>query len=543
MSKVSQYLQEHLLGEVTDNPETRRHFAHDASILQMAPAIVAYPRNESDVRKILRFSWQLAERGRKLPIVARGGGSDTSGAAITNGVLMVTKAHMNRILALDPRKQFVTIEPGLTYDKLEQTLYTHGLFLPPEPPNGAYATLGGGLANNAVGASSAKYGDTARYVQGLRVALTNGELIETEPVSKRELSRKMGLSTFEGQIYRALDALLEENYELIERLKNYQGPTHNAIGYKLTEIKKKDHFDLTKLFIGSQGTLGIITEATLKLAHHQPAVGMAIVSLPSTQSLSEILPRILELKPASADFINRATVEQVMRLNPQQLTSTLEVRGAEVHLIIEFDGHKESSRKKRLKAVEKLAERADAYCHTTDDPEAEESILKIRQSVATILNEPHGHAKAVPVAEDVTVPPARLAEFLNEATSILTSNDLVPAMWGHAASGIVKIYPALDLAQLGDRQKFFKLSDQIYSLAVNLGGSITASAGDGRVRAPYAHGIMGPEIYELMRKVKAMFDPYNILNPGVKFASVDDIKSLMRQSYSNVHRHEHLPRN
>lgn len=541
MSKVAQYLQEHLLGEVTSNPETRRHFAHDASILQMAPAIVAYPRNESDVRKILRFCWQLAERGRKLPVAARGGGSDTSGAAITNGVLVMTKAHMNRILALDPKKQFVTVEPGLTYDKLEQTLYTHGLFLPPAPSSAAYATIGGGLANNVVGNNSAKYGDTAKYVQNLRVALANGELIETKPLAKRELSRKMGLSNFEGHIYRSLDALLEENHALIEQLKNTQGHAHNAIGYNLSSIKKKDHFDLTQLFIGSKGTLGLITEATLGLEAHQPAVALAIVSLASTKALQEILLRILELKPASVDFVNRAAIEQIAHLNPQQLTATLEVRGAEIHLIVEFDDAKESVRKKSLKSLQQLAEQADAYCHGTDDPEAQEGLLKIREGVSTILNEAQGQARAVPVAEDVSVPSNRLAEFLDEAGNILAGNDLAPAMWGHAAAGIIKIHPALDLSQLGDRQKLFKLSDQIYSLAINMGGSITASAGDGRIRAPYARGLMGSEVYELMRKVKMMFDPYDILNPGVKFASVDEIKALLRQGYSMVHRHEHLP--
>src|SRR5579862_1104585 len=387
MSKVAEYLQEHLLGEVTSNTETRRHLAHDASILQMVPAIVAYPRNEDDIRKILRFSWQLAERGRKLPVVARGGGSDTSGAAITNGILIMTKAHMNRILALDPRKPFVTAEPGLTYDKLQQALYTHGLFLPPEPASAAYATLGGGLANNAVGPSPHKYGDTAKYVQSLRVALANGELIETKNLSHRELNNKMGLSTLEGSIYRSLDALIEENQPLIERLKNYEGPFFNAIGYNLAAVKSKNHFDLKPLFIGSKGTLGIITEATLGLATHQPAVAMAIVSLSSTSNLQELLPRILELKPSRVDFMNRAAIEQVGRINPPQLTSALEVRTAEVHLFVEFDDAKDSARKKSLKSLQKLAEKADAYCPGTDDTEAQEVLLKIREFNETITTE------------------------------------------------------------------------------------------------------------------------------------------------------------
>src|SRR5581483_3423982 len=210
MSKIAHYLQEHLLGEVTDSPEVRRHFSHDASILRLMPTVVVYPRNESDVRKAAHFTWQLAERGRILPITARGGGSNTSGSALSNGVLLIFTAHMNRRLALDPKKEFIIVEPGATYDKIEQTLYTHGLFLPPYPASEHFATIGGGIATNAIGEKSIKYGPVKRYVDQLRVVLANGEIIETGPLTKKELNKKLGLSSFEGEIYRSLDALLEE---------------------------------------------------------------------------------------------------------------------------------------------------------------------------------------------------------------------------------------------------------------------------------------------------------------------------------------------
>src|SRR4051812_17205266 len=216
MSKVAHYLQEHLLGEVTDSPEVRRHFAQDASILRLAPAIVVYPRNETDVRKTARFAWQLAERGRRLAITARGGGSDTSGAALGRGIMLVFTAHMNRILTLDPKKEFVALEPGVTYEKLEQTLNTHGLFLPPYPGSKHFATIGGGIANNAIGEKSVKYGATGDFVDELRVVLANGEVIETGPLSKRELNHKLGLPSMEGQIYRDLDVLLEDNAATVE---------------------------------------------------------------------------------------------------------------------------------------------------------------------------------------------------------------------------------------------------------------------------------------------------------------------------------------
>ncbi|MBI2007686.1 FAD-binding oxidoreductase, partial [Candidatus Saccharibacteria bacterium] len=369
MSKVAHYLQEHLLGEVTDSPEVRRHFSHDASILRVAPSIVAYPRTESDVRKTARFAWQLAKRGRIMPITARGGGSNTSGSAIGSGILLVFTAHMNKILLLDAKKEFVVVEPGATYDKLEQTLYTHGLFLPPYPGSQHYASIGGGIATNAIGEKSVKYGVTGQYIEKLRVVLANGEVIETGPLSKRELNRKLGLSTFEGEVYRALDALLEENAELIERERHRIRALRNAMGYNLFNVKSKKGFDLTPLFVGSQGTLGIITEATVDVVSHNPITSMALVSLNDLNDLHEILPEVLKLKPSIFDMINRAAIELVLQINPNQLAGMLENPSAAVHLFIEFDDAKEADQKKAIKKLQRIFKKIDGVFHSATHPE------------------------------------------------------------------------------------------------------------------------------------------------------------------------------
>jgi FAD/FMN-containing dehydrogenase len=542
LSKVAHYLQEHLLGEVTASPEVRRHFAHDASILQMAPAIVVYPRNESDIRKTARFSWQLAERRRILPITARGGGSDTSGAAIGNGILLIFTAHMNKILTLDPRKEFVSLEPGVTYDKLEQTLYTHGLFFPPYPGSKQYATIGGGLANNTVGEKSVKYGATGDYVEQLRVVLANGEVIESGPISKRELSRKLGLSSHEGEIYRGLDKLLEDNADFIKREKTQIRSRWNASGYNIFDVKKKGHFDLTPLFLGSQGSLGIITEATLEVVSYNPRTHLMLASLENLDALQDILPQILKLKPSSFEMINRAAIFQITKINPHQLSGLLSNPSAAIHLFIEFDNLKEAAQKAGVKKAQKIVEQVGGQVEIANNPAAQERIWKIRQSVATILSEPKGQAKAVPVAEDVCVPTDKLVEFLQKAAEIYKQNGLTASAWGHAGDGIVRMQPVLDLAQLGDRQKLFRLADSIYDLAVGLGGSISAGAGDGRVRSPYSHKLYSRELHGIMMQVKKIFDPHGILNPGVKTASMEDVRALMRGDYNLDHRHEHLPR-
>src|SRR5437868_4630569 len=169
MSKVAHYLQKHLVGELMTTTDARRYFATDGSVLQLAPALIAYPRNENDVRKAARFSWQLAERGRIIPITARGSGTNQTGAAIGNGIMIVFPAHMNRVLELDTKTSTVTVEPGINFGKLQQTLHTHGRFVPSYPASIEYSTIGGAIANNASGEKSSKYGDMKSYVAGLRV--------------------------------------------------------------------------------------------------------------------------------------------------------------------------------------------------------------------------------------------------------------------------------------------------------------------------------------------------------------------------------------
>ena len=542
MSKVAHYLQEHLVGEVSASPEVRRHFARDASILQMAPAIVVYPRNENDIRKTASFCWQLAERGRPIPITARGGGSDTSGAAIGSGIMIVMTAHMNKILELDPKKEEIIAEPGTTYDKLEQTLFTHGLFLPSYPASQQYATLGGGIANNAMGERSVKYGSTGNFTQKLRVVLANGEVIETKCLSKRELSKKMGLSTFEGEIYREIDRLCEENIELIQQMSNAVKARRNTVGYNLAAVRTKKGFDLTPLIVGSQGTLGIVTEATMRVVPYNPLTNLVMLSFDKLEDFQDALPKIMALRPSICDMVSRSAIEQVIKINPHQLDGVLPAPAAAIHLFVEFDDHKDAAQKAALKNLKKIAERADAYAIVASDMEEQEKIRKVRESVATILTEPHGQTKAVPVAEDVAVPPENLADFIMAVNKIYDSVGMKAATWGQAGDGVVRMHPLLDLSQIGDRQKLFKIADSIYAAAIKLGGSVSGSAGDGRVRSSYSVYMYGEQAQGLMKMVKEIFDPMTILNPGVKFASRDEMKTLMRSDYHQAHRHEHLPR-
>jgi FAD/FMN-containing dehydrogenase len=543
VSKIGHYLQEHITGEVLSAPDIRRHFATDSSILAVAPALVVYPHDENDVRKVARFSWQLAERNRIIPITARGAGTDLGGAAIGNGLLLVFPAHMNRVIELDTKAGTVTVEPGIGYGKLQQTLMTHGRFLPPYPASLEYSTIGGAVANNASGERSVKYGDTRGFVKGLRVVLANGEVITTGRINKRELNKKLGLATFEGEIYRAIDTLIEEKYDLI---KKFQLPVaKNAAGYHLANVKHDDgSIDLTPLLVGSQATLGIITEITLETEEHNPETTLFVASF---DSLADAQKAVLELRnltdrPAVIEMIDGNLLAQVAKISPSKLKSLVAVPYPPIVLLVEFDDS-DKRQKKAARRAKKIFDTYAAACQVETELDKQSRLWKIREVSAVSAMHSEGQAKALPIIDDGVVPVNRLGEFIEGLYELCRRNQIQPALWGRAGEGTVRLQPHLDLEQVGDRQKVFRLMHDYYQLVISLGGTTSGEYNDGRLRAPYLKTLYGDEMYGVFQKVKQIFDPYGMLNPGVKIdVSLDDVKAHLRNEYNHGNRYEHLPR-
>jgi FAD/FMN-containing dehydrogenase len=545
MSKIAHYLQEHLVGEVMTSVDARRYFSTDTSVLVMPPALIAYPKNENDVRKATRFSWQLAERGRVIPLTARGSGTDSTGGAIGSGLLLVFPAHMNRILELDTKSGDVTVEPGINFGKLQQTLQTHGRFLPAYPSTLDYSTIGGAVSKNISGVKSIKYGSISDYVKRLRVVLANGEVIETSRLSKKELSKKLGIASFEGEIYRAIDSLIEENRELIDSM--YRPVTHNNAGYNLLDVKGKDgSFDLSPLFIGSQGTLGIISEISLRSEVYTPDVSLIMAGFDELETLQAAINELGGSKepPSALEIVNKGLIEAIHDLNPNQLKGLVPSPHPNYLLFIEYDDPSERAQKKSVHHATKVLEGLATSVQVEDVPEAQAHLWRIRQSSASYIGHNDGFKKSTPIISDSIVPPSRIAEFITGINDIFRMVDIKPvAFWGHAGDGILHLEPHLNLTQVGDRQKAFKLMDEFYKLVISLGGAISGGKGDGRVKAPYLEMQYGSEVYALLQKVKQIFDPYKTLSPGVKFGtSIDDIKNLLRPDYSFGHFYDHLPR-
>jgi len=544
MSKVAQYLQEHLNGEVLHTPSIRKYFSTDGSVFEVTPSLVVYPRDEDDVRKTARFTWQLAERGRIIPITARGMGTDQGGAAIGSGIMMAFPAHMKRLLEFDHKSGNVVIEPGINYGKLQQALHMHRRFLPPFPSSIEYSSVGGAIANNAGGEKTFKYGSTRDFVKSLRVVLANGEVIETKRLTKRELSKKMGLTSFEGEIYRALDALIEENKEAIQEMK--LGVSKNSAGYDLMDVKRKDgSFDLTPLIVGSQGTLGIVTEATLTTAPYNPNTTLIAAFFEDLHVAEHAIDEIKKISdgPSAMELVDDNLLKFIDEHNPSQLKGIVDKPFHKLIVLIEFDNVNDRTQKKSSKRTVKILKKLEVpYQIETDEYEIEQ-LWKIRHSAAAVISQSEGNTKALPIVEDGIVPSEKFNDYITGVYKIFDKYKLKIALWGHAGNANIHMQPFLDLSQVGDRQKVFKILEEYYTMVIGMGGSTSGEHSDGRLRAPFLKKLYGDDIYNVFEKVKLIFDPHGTMNPGVKIdVTLDDIKPLLRHEYGMEHLGHHLPR-
>ncbi len=545
MSKVAYYLQEHLLGEVMTSTDAKKYFSTDNSILSIQPLLIVYPRNENDIRKSARFTWQLAERGKIIPITARGSGTDQTGAAIGTGIIMVFSAHLHRILEFDPKSGLVKIEPGINFGKLQQSLHTHGRFLPPAPSSAEYSTVGGAVSNNSSGANLIKYGGLRNFVSKLRLVLANGEVIETGRLSAKELNKKLGLTTFEGEIYRNLDTLIEEEIEVI-RQQDLVIDKNNA-GYDLIDIKRRDgSFDLTPLIIGSQGTLGIVSQIDTLTEIHNPETVLLVASCDSLEQLQNIVTEIKELSElASAiEVVDGNLLNEAASINPNVFKDIIEKPYPSFMIFIEYDIPSDRAMKKIIKKANKILDKHASNIMIEYEKVDQEKLWKIRDVSSYIVSHNNGLSRSVPLIGNGSVPVKHLAEYIKGLYQIFEKSTISPAIWGHAGSGIIHVQPRLDVAQVGDRQKIFKLIDEYVELVKSLDGTISSEGNDGRLMTPALSSFYSPELLELFKKVKDIFDPYKLLNPGVKFdTTTDDLKILLRNDYELSNLYNHLPRN
>lgn len=542
-SKVASYLQEHILGEVSTNGALLKAMSHDASVLEVVPEMVVYPRVTNDIRKIARFAWQLAEKGHVLPLTARGAGTDETGAAIGKGVIINTTAHMDQLLELDVKQKLVRVQPGVNARSLHDALMVHGISVPSLPASAAYSTIGGAVANNAGGPLSGKYGSTGDWVQQLEVVLANGDLLQTERLSKRELGKKKGLQTFEGEIYRTLDNLIEDNKQLIDE-KIAVDIRDNAGYMSIAKVKQKDgSFDLTPLFVGAQGTLGIISEMIMKTDFMSLHAGVALLAFTTSEAARDALDQLRVLEPAfldyyDGDYFTLASEQGKVYDFYKNLESTLQAV-----VLIGFDDFNERARGKKLKKIAKTFAKTDVYIETADGNAASE-LLAIRQITVYSLLPALAEASAPSLMDGAYVPGSRFEEFSAAIAALAAKHHVLLPIHSRVLESIMYTRPTLHMHKVSDKQKIFKLLEEYGVIVAQFGGHLVADSGEGRLKTRAAQAQIDDDLKQLFVDIKAIFDPYGTLNPGVKQASeLRQLTSQLRSSYDTASLANYVPYN
>lgn len=515
MSKVATYLQEHIVGEVSTNGAILAALSHDLSVLEMTPEMVVYPRVTNDIRKVARFTWQLAEKGHILALTPRGGGTDETGGAIGKGIIVSTTAHMNRILEFDPKQKLVRLQPGVPIAALNAALSMQGMGIPSLPDALGVRTVAGAVASNLNGPLAAKYGDLSDYVSQLEVILANGDVLQTERLSKRELNKKKGMQTFEGEIYRSLDSLLEDNAQLIADKVDWN--IRDSVGYTtLSKIKQPDgSFDLTPLFLGSQGTLGVISEMIMKTEFKSESVGVAALAFTSSEAARDVLDQLDELEPAFVEYYDAELFGVTAARGKRYgiLKNAGELAGAVV--LIGFDDFSDHARTKKLKRVQKIVNKLEVYCEVADG-EGVDELLALREATYFAAVPDGKVVSAPPIIDGAYVPRERSEEFLAAAKALSGKYGITMPFHNRVLESTFYARPQLQLHKVGDKQKVFKLLEEYANLVGYFQGHLIGNGAEGRVKALFAYKQLDPEVIALFEAVRAIFDPHGTLNTGVK---------------------------
>ena len=521
MSKVATYLRGHLAGEVDFRTDLRAARARDAGILAIAPEMVVSPRNTSDIRKTARFSWQLSERGHALPLVARGAGYGISGGAVGRGAQISLAAHMNTIFEYDSKQRLARLQPGVTIQALQSALALQGtgvLALDGLDPRG---TIGGAIADNAAGYLAGKYGSLAANVSQLEVVLANGDVLQTGKISKRELSRKKGQQDLEGDIYRGVETILEDYADEISTIHERDQTGYNSIA----RVRDRDgSIDLTPLFIGSQGTLGIISEMILHVDFRSQHLDTAALVFASADTARDMLDELRRFAPAFVKYFDAALVRRAVQVG-YKAPWFQEVGGKapQAVILVGFDDFNARARAKGKKKLEKLCGSvADVSLVLDDDARASLSPLLDVARYSTLPD--RAGVGMPPLLSDWFVPPERFEDF-TKALAALGNKlrvDLPIAVDG--LTELVSAYPLAPIAQASDRQKLMRLFDETARLVHQYGGAIVGQHGEGRLLSRFAYECIGARRVDMYRAIRKLFDPLGTLNPGVK--QLNDVRQL-----------------
>ncbi|MFW0870945.1 MAG: FAD-binding oxidoreductase [Patescibacteria group bacterium] len=558
MSSVYTQLEDYLIkagfeGKIDSSRDTRTQYASDESIFYLEPELVLFPLHTQDIIRTVTSIQSLNTNAFPLHLTPRGAGTGLTGGSLNDGVIIDTHTNLHAIINEELNDDGIIYEcdPGVLYRDLEEVMDKAGVYIPSYPASKDMCTIGGMVANNAAGAHSYRYGQTAQYVRALNVILADGIEYHIRPLSWDEFQVELKRDDLLGEIYRHIWELCLHHEELI--IKARPQVRKNSAGYALWDVvsttveefmQNRGVFDLTQIFSGSQGTLGIISRIWVQAIPKEEDTSLVAISLNDVSRAGEILTHLSKYHPIDIEIFDGATYRRAqkrMDYFKQELSSedyrlfhtSLRkhynfklMRRIPAYILLVTLPADEASFAHKL--VAEISRNYKTRAHQITDPGEGAMLWQIRSAAYSLSKLAYPDKRPAPFLEDMAVPPARFGDFLYGIRELFDKYDVEALVYGHAGNGHLHFYPLIDFTQANTVENIQVMAQEFFALATSLGGSICGEHNDGIIRTPYLDTMFSKEVLEIFSKLEQVCDPNDIFNPGKKVRPRFKLKDVIR---------------
>jgi FAD/FMN-containing dehydrogenase/Fe-S oxidoreductase len=508
--ELARALAAELIGDVRFDNVSRALYSTDASIYQIEPIGVALPRSRDELRRIVQVCARLG-----CPITMRGGGTSQAGQAVGPGLIVDTSKYLNAVLEVNVAERWARVEPGVVLDELNAQLRQHGLRFAPDISTASRATVGGMMANNSSGARSIVYGKTIDHVIEQEVVLSDGSVVVFGPVSENQLSDKRAGDGLEARCYRVVGDLAARHKDEIDR--RFPKVLRRVGGYNLDEFTPGRTFNLAKLMVGSEGTLGVVLSAKLNLVPLPKAKAVLAIQFDHLLDSLAATPLILRHSPSAVEVMDKSILDHTKKSAALEALRRSFIEGDPAALLcVEFYGERAEDLPPRLEALERaLREKRLGYrFYHAVDPVQQARIWSLREAGLGLSMAMRDDAKSISFVEDTAVAPERLRDYIERFLAIVARHGTTAGVYAHASVGCLHVRPVVNMKTEAGVRQFEAIAHDISDLVLEFGGALSGEHGDGLVRGPFMAKMFGATIYDAFRTIKTTFDPKGIFNPG-----------------------------
>jgi FAD/FMN-containing dehydrogenase/Fe-S oxidoreductase len=504
-------LESQIEGEVRFDKVSRALYSTDASVYQIEPAGVVVVKSKQDIVKTVKLCKQYG-----CSLTMRGGGTSQAGQAIGEGIQVDTSKYFNRLLEVNPAERWARVEPGIVLDELNAALRTHNLRFAPDISTASRATVGGMMANNSSGARSVMYGKTIDHVLEQKVVLSDGSVVYFRPLARAEIDAICQQNTLEAACYREVCRLATTHAAEIDR--RFPKVLRRVGGYNLDCFVDPDQpFNLAKMMVGSEGTLGVVLEATIALVPLPKAKAVLAIQFADLLEALEATPAILPHRPSAIEIMDGFILDNTKQSAALDRLRRTFIEGDPAALLcVELYDDEANNLPPRLEAIERdLRARRFGYryFHALDLP-TQATIWSLREAALGLSMAMKEDAKSLSFVEDTAVAPEKLRDYIDRFLGIVKRHHTTAGVYAHASVGCLHVRPVINMKTADGVRTFESLANDVADLVLEFGGALSGEHGDGLVRGPFMEKMFGTTLYEAFRSVKRTFDPDGIFNPG-----------------------------